>query len=303
MRILITGTTGRLGTVLSAHLRSAGHEVLCFSRRSSPGLCRLDSLPEQIRTGADAVLHLAWSSVPASAEKEPSLSNNGDLELLTSLLQNSTHGAAAVEGPLFVFFSSCSVYGEPSPLRTSPFEEHDKPEPIGKYASAKLSAERIIEDTRQFGTRALVLRVSNPFGFPQPLGRPQGIIPTALDAALAGKTLEIWGDGTAEKDFLDVRDFCTAVARSLEMNLTGVFNVCSGENRPINEVLDLIERLAKKSLSRLYRPSAAWDVQTARYSNTKFCSLTGWKPAIPFETGLTDYIQSADRQKLPARTS
>jgi len=303
LRILITGATGRLGTVLSAHLRFVGHEVICFSRRISSGLCELDGLPEQIRSGADAVLHLAWSSVPVSAEQEPRFSHDGDLELLTSLLHNSTPGATAAEGPLFVFFSSCSVYGEFPPLRTSPFGEHDKPQPIGKYATAKLTAERIIEDTRKSGTRALVLRISNPFGFRQPSGRPQGIIPTALDAALAGKTLEIWGDGTAEKDFLDVRDLCTAVDRSLEMNLTGVFNVCSGENRPINEVLYLIEQLAKKSLSRLYRPSAAWDVRTARYSNTKFCSLTGWKPTIPFETGLVDYIQSVDGQKLPARTS
>jgi UDP-glucose 4-epimerase len=249
------------------------------------------------------VLHLAWSSVPVSAEQEPRFSHDGDLELLTSLLQNSTPGVTAAEGPLFVFFSSCSVYGEPPPLRTSPFGEHDKPQPIGKYAMAKLTAERIIEDARQSGTRALVLRVSNPFGFRQPSRRPQGIIPAALDAALAGRTFEIWGDGTAEKDFLDVRDLCTAVARSLEMNLTGVFNVCSGKNWPINEVLDLIEQLAKKSLSRLYRPSAPWDVRTACYSNAKFCSLTGWKPAIPFETGLADYIQSADRKKLPARTS
>lgn len=303
MKILITGATGRLGTALSAHLRSAGHEVLCFSRRRSPGLCELDSLPDQIRSGADAVLHLAWSSVPVSAEREPSFSHNGDLELLTSLLQKSTPSVTAAEGPLFVFFSSCSVYGEPSPLRKSPFGEHDNPQPIGKYATAKLTAERIIDDTRQSGTRTLVLRVSNPFGFCQPSGRPQGIIPAALDATLAGKTLEIWGDGTAEKDFLDARDLCTAVARCLEMNLTGVFNVCSSENRPINEVLGLIEQLAKKSLSRLYRPSAPWDVRTARYSNTKFCSLTGWKPAISFETGLADYIQSTDRQKFPARMS
>ena len=72
--------------------------------------------------------------------------------------------------------------------------------PVGWYARAKLAAEEIIRTFgERYGLRYTILRVSNPYGYSVPFQRAQGIIPHAIECARSGKTLSLWGDGSARK--------------------------------------------------------------------------------------------------------
>ncbi len=294
MRILITGARGRLGTFLRGFLVAAGHEVVAFSRRAGDHFSSLDDLSDNLRLGADVVIHLAWSTFPATSGIARGAEWRDDLPLLSSILgQCADYSKTTSRGPLLVFFSSCSVYGALSPETSRAFKETDTVNPRGWYAAGKVAAENLINLFGDYELNALILRVSNPFGFTQGTQRLQGIVPAALQAAQQGRELPIWGDGSALKDFLDVRDLANAVCRALECRLTGTFNICSGREYSIRETLQLIEKCIQKTIKVTNLPSAPWDVLYARYSNHCFQKATGWRPKIPFEVGLRDYIAHA----------
>jgi len=293
MKICITGARGRLGTPIVAALQKAGHTVVPLSRNTDACFSCLSTLPQHIRQGIDVVVHLAWSSVPASAEKTPGAEWSEDLPLISSILTACSH-SVIVDGrlPLFVFFSSCSIYGEMPPGREEPFRETDKPNPSGWYANGKAAAENLVNLFSQSGCRTLVLRVSNPFGFAQGPQQLQGIIPAALLAAKTGQELAVWGDGSAIKDFLDVRDLSAALTHAVEKQLTGTFNVCDGNTHSIASVIKIVENVSGLRVRVRHTAPEKWDVKNARYANELFASRAEWSPRYSLEDGVEELSRS-----------
>lgn len=292
MKVLITGAGGRIGKVLAEAFESERHEAIRFSRNANTKARSLSELRHHIADDPEVILHLAWSSVPATAEMNPGAAWSDDLPLLASILENCRQSCLDTgRSPLVVFFSSCSVYGEKQASKAKPFAETDLPNPKGWYARGKVAAENLIEQFRVSGVRALVLRISNPYGFSQDGAVPQGIIPTAVACALGGRDLSLWGDGSARKDFIHIDDLCQAVLCATEQGLTGVFNVCNGISCSVREVLCMLEENhgLKPIIKQL--PSPLWDVQQAEYSNRLFCSQTTWSPKISLEQGVAELLR------------
>jgi len=293
MRILVTGARGRLGALFGDWLENDGHEVVRFSRNADAKFACLSDLPQQIRQGADAVLHLAWSTVPASAEKSPGIEWREDLPLLSSIASEcSSMAKRGTARPLLVFFSSCSVYGELPAGRTSAFREDDPRQPKSWYACGKKAAEELLDNFARNGLRRLTLRVSNPFGFAQSPLHLQGFIPAAAQAALQGTELAVWGDGKATKDFLDVRDLHCALTAALGRQMTGTYNVCSGESHAIENVMGVIEKVSGTTIANKRLPAAPWDVETGRYSNDLFREHAQWAPRFTLEQGIRDFMDA-----------
>ncbi len=293
MRILITGARGRLGSIIGDWLEKDGHEVVRFSRNADARFLGLGDLSGHLRHQADVILHLAWSTVPASAEKNPGIEWRQDLPLLASIAsQCASLARNGLRSPLLVFVSSCSVYGELPSKRALPFEESDTLFPKGWYASGKKAAEELLDNFRDHGLRCLILRVSNPFGFAQSRTHLQGFVPVAVDAAKQGSELIVWGDGSASKDFLDMRDLYNALRAALDRELTGTFNVCAGESHSIAEVIGVIEKVTGSRVALSHRPAAAWDVQRGSCSNRLFRESSGWSPRLALEQGIRDFLAS-----------
>ena len=294
MKICLTGARGRLGSILGDWLEKDGHQVIRFSRNADAKFACLSDLPQQIRQGTDAVLHLAWSTVPASAERSPGIEWREDLPLLSALLNECiAQPAGRSTSPLFVFFSSCSVYGEFPAGRAAPFSEGDECKPKGWYASGKKAAEDLLAKFTSDGLRCLVLRVSNPFGFVQSSLNLQGFIPVAANAARQKVPLSVWGDGKATKDFLDVRDLYSALASALSLQMTGTFNVCSGQSHSLEDVIRIVEKTSATELSIDYVRAAPWDVGTGLYSNSLFSAHADWSPRVTLEQGIRNFMTSS----------
>jgi UDP-glucose 4-epimerase len=292
-RLLITGGRGRLATLVSAHFRAAQYPVELFSREAGPGFEALQRLSDPATlAGAGALLHLAWSSLPATAEQAPAGAEAADLDLLRTVLRTLS-GLPPAQRPLFVFFSSGgAIYGN-APGR--PSREEDPCRPLGRYGQSKLAAETLIKAAASAGLPCSILRISNPFGFTVPSSRAQGIIPHAVRCALEGQPLTVWGDGHARKDFLYYSDFLAALQLVVERRLAGCFNLAAGESHSVREIIALVEKHTGRQIATHFTPAAGWDVDDSRLDPAKFVAATGWRPQVSLEEGIRRAVESYGR--------
>lgn len=270
-----------MAALIADHFRAPAHEVRLHSREAGDGFHALAELlaPDQLRE-TDTLLHLAWSTLPATSEQHPGAEQRHDLPLLEKLLQ-----AAAARRPHFVFFSSGgAVYGN-APGR--PNRETDPCHPIGNYGRAKLAAEKLIlAAASAHHLPCTILRISNPYGYPVPSGRAQGIVPHAIRAAAEGRALTLWGDGHARKDFIYYTDFLSALEAVVRQRLTGTFNLCAGESHSVHEIIALVEKRLGRKIATSHTPAPAWDVQDSRLDHQQLTKVTGWTPQVSLEEGI-----------------
>lgn len=159
--------------------------------------------------------------------------------------------------------------------------------PIGSYGRAKRAAEHLISTYANYhGLACTILRISNPYGYPVPPNRAQGLIPHALRCAVGGQPLSLWGDGTARKDFLHYTDFLSALELVLARRLTGTFNLSAGESHTVKEVIGLVEKHTGRRVALQPQPAPAWDVHDSRLDNSRFASTTGWKASVSLDEGI-----------------
>lgn len=270
---------------MADHFRPSNRELEAYSRQAGEHFRALAELASPARlTGARAVLHFAWSTLPATSEEGGGLEFREDLPYLKTLLA-ALAAVPAARRPLFVFFSSGgTVYGN-APGR--PNGEDDPLQPIGWYGRAKAAAEEIIaEHSERGGLDCAILRVSNPYGYPVPSSRAQGIIPHAVRCAITRQHLTLWGDGSARKDFLYYTDFLSAVELVVARRLTGTFNVAAGESHSISEILALVKKQTDCDIPLDQRPAHPWDVHDSLLDNRRFCAATGWHPQVPLDEGI-----------------
>lgn len=279
--------------MLRQRWESQGSPVEVYSRNADERHLPLSLLSDHLHKGElpHALLHLAWSTVPASAEIHPGIEWREDLPLLAGLLETlAILKKSQPRLPLFVFFSTCAVYGPGSAEK--PFGEEDATRPIGWYATAKAEAEKLIRRfAEQHGLPALILRITNPYGFAQKQEALQGVIPHLARAARAGYPFRVWGDGSARKDYLHIEDFCRGVEAALQAHLTGTYNLCSGETHSIHELVQTAEAALGAPIRIQNEPGRPWDVTHAGYRREKFSRATGWSPKVALADGLRNYLR------------
>ena len=283
--IFLTGANGRLASCVRPYLQQAGRKITGFSREKTKDHLQLEALFQPgVLERADTLLHLAWSTLPATSERDIGSEWESDLPFLIKLLRQ------IVESPKlarlhFVFFSSGgAVYG---PGTGQPSRETDPCRPVGWYAQAKVAAEEIV---RIFGERHgliyTILRVSNPYGFPIPPERAQGIVPHVFNCAWTGQELSLWGDGNARKDFLHYTDFNRGLQAVIDRRLTGIYNLAHGSSATIAEIIRHIEVITQRTVRVEPGAIRPWDVQTSLLDNRKLHEATGWSPQLSLEEGL-----------------
>ena len=283
-QIYVTGGRGRLASLIADYFRAPAHQITLFSRLPAANFQALDSLfePGSFAKGG-TLLHLAWSTLPATSEQKPESERAHDLPLLERLLASMAASQGKNKTHLVFFSSGGAVYGN-APGR--PSREDDPCRPIGRYGKAKVAAESLVEKAAHSGMLCTILRISNPYGYPVPRDRTQGIIPHALRCAVEGQPLTLWGDGTARKDFLYYTDFLSALGLIVEQRLPGTYNLCAGESHSITEVLDIVGSQIGRPVLRNSISAPAWDVHDSRLDNLRLCTSTGWKPQVNLIEGV-----------------
>ena len=292
-RILVVGGNGFIGRHVVRHLLAAGAEVVIMDMAPGPEeFARLDQVLGSIAdttllasavSGCDMVVFLANSSLPGSANTD--LSSEVHSHVMVSVKAAEICSAQGVER--FVFASSGgTVYGYSS---NTPLGEDMPTKPRNAYGVSKLAIEHYLRIIgMQGGLRTISLRVANPYGEGQRALRNQGFIAAAMQHAMSGRPMEIWGDGSVERDFVHVSDVAQAFVNACTVeDPPEVANVGSGHGTSLLKVLQLAEEALGRPVPIIFQPSRAIDVARNVLDTTRAATSLGWQPSIGLEEGLS----------------
>lgn len=295
---LVTGGTGFLGRALVARLQAEGHTArIARSFPCGSGgfvACDLDATVEAWRAaveGCSGVFHLAWATVPKTANADPlaDLETNvtGTVRLLEAL-----RGLPNI--PITFASSGGTVYGE---AETLPVPEDHPLRPRTAYGVSKVAVEQYaLLYRRLWSVDARIVRLSNPFGPGQDIKGQLGAASIFAARALAGEPIEIWGDGSAIRDYLYVDDAVSGLLSAMLAPparfgaLDPIVNLGSGRGVSLRELISLLMHILEKPIDVSYKPARGFDVRANVLDITRARGLLGWSPKISLEEGLSRHI-------------
>jgi dTDP-glucose 4,6-dehydratase len=199
----------------------------------------------------------------------------------------------------FLHVSTDEVYGTLEP-HESAFHEDTPFAPNSPYAASKAASDHLVRAwVHTYGLPAVITNCSNNYG---PLQFPEKLLPLMINNALAGKPLPVYGDGLQVRDWLYVRDHCSAIEAVLERGRVGeTYNVGGGNQQTnldvVNLVCALLDELAPdspyKPHSQLIRFVTDRPGHDRRYAidARKLEGELGWRAQETFVTGLRKTVQ------------
>ena len=240
----------------------------------------------------DSVIHLAAQSFVPASFKDPQttfdVNFTGTFNLLTALKQTGFTGR-------IIYVSSGDIYGL-VPIDNLPIQESYPLKPRSPHAVSKVATEALCYQWNQ--TENLDVVIARPFNHIGPGQHPNFVVSDFAQQIIEikhGKRAPVLnvGDVDVTRDFTDVRDIVKAYMFLLDQGKSGeAYNVCSGEERTIRSLLDIMLSLSdvraeiKQDASRM-RPS---EQRRVRGDCTKLKQDTGWSPRVPLEQTLLDIL-------------
>ena len=194
----------------------------------------------------------------------------------------------------FLHVSTDEVYGSLAPGEPA-FTELHRYEPNSPYSASKAASDHLVRAYHHtYGLPVLTTNCSNNYG---PYHFPEKLIPLMIVNALAGKPLPVYGDGMQIRDWLYVKDHCSAIRRVLAAGQLGeVYNVGGWNEKPNIEIVQtlcaLLDELRPRTDGKSYREQITYvkdrPGHDRRYAidARKLEQALGWKPAETFETGI-----------------
>ncbi len=199
----------------------------------------------------------------------------------------------------FLHVSTDEVYG--SLAKGDPaFAETHRYEPNSPYSASKAASDHLVRAWHHtYGLPVLTTNCSNNYG---PYHFPEKLIPLMIVNALAGKPLPVYGDGMQIRDWLYVKDHCSAIRRVLEAGRLGeTYNVGGWNEKPNIEIVQTICRLLDGLRPKADGSSYASQItyvtdrpgHDRRYAidARKLEAELGWKPAETFESGIRKTVE------------
>jgi dTDP-glucose 4,6-dehydratase len=199
----------------------------------------------------------------------------------------------------FLHVSTDEVYG--SLNKNDPaFTEDHRYEPNSPYSASKAASDHLVRAYHHtYGLPVLTTNCSNNYG---PFHFPEKLIPLMVVNALAGKALPIYGDGMQIRDWLYVKDHCSAIRRVLEAGKIGeTYNIGGWNEMPnitiVNTVCALLDELRGRPDQKSYSEQITYVTDRPGHDRryaidaSKIERELGWKPAETFATGIRKTVQ------------
>jgi len=305
--VVVTGAGGFIGGHVIAELRRQGYTRLravdikpldeWYQRFADVENLSLDltgkAACERACGGASEVYNLA-----ADMGGMGFIELNKALCMLTVLINTHMLMAARQAGAHRYFFSSSAcVYAaeKQTAAEVTPLSEGDAypAMPEDGYGWEKLFSERMCRHfTEDFGLETRVARYHNVYG---PYGTydggrekaPAAVCRKVIQAQLSGSgEIEIWGDGEQTRSFTYIEDCLAGTQRLMQSGIREPLNIGSDQLVTINQLVDIVERIAGVRLERRYRLDAPKGVRGRNSDNTLIQEKLGWAPSIRLEEGM-----------------
>jgi len=302
-KVVVTGGAGFIGSHLAEALVQCGYKVVIIDDLSTGKKANIEhllrgggiqfykgsitDLPllQRLFQGVEYVFHqAALSSVPrsvANPQASHEVNASGTLNVLLAARDNSVKKV--------IYASSSSAYGD---TPTLPKREDMPSNPQSPYAVAKLAGEYYCQVFhRIYEMPVACLRYFNVYGPRQdPGSQYAAVIPKFISRVAAGNPPIIFGDGEQTRDFTFVGDVVKANLLAAESEVTGIFNIGSGQRISIKEMAQLIIQLMGGTMQPSYEAMRAGDV-THSLADISRAAEFGYKPECGLEEGLRQTIK------------
>ena len=292
MRALVTGGAGFIGSHVAEGLLARGDEVTILDdlsdgrRENVPAGARLveGDIRDPAAVFAEAKPELCFH---LAAQKDVRISvarpdHDAELNVIGTI---RVLEAAREHGAQIVFSSTGgAMYGECD----EPATEDKRPEPLAPYGASKLAGEEYLATyNRLYGTRHVSLRLGNVYGPRQDPHGEAGVVAIFFSRLLAGETPQIFGDGKQTRDYIYVGDVVRATLASQEVD-GGVYNVGTGRETSVVELLELCVRVAEKDVQPEFAPPRSGELQRSVLDPGRAVDELGWRPERSLEEGLRE---------------
>lgn len=199
----------------------------------------------------------------------------------------------------FLHVSTDEVYGSLT-KDDPPFAEDNRYEPNSPYSASKAASDHLVRAWHHtYGLPVVTTNCSNNYG---PYHFPEKLIPLMIVNALAGKSLPVYGDGQQIRDWLYVKDHCSAIRRVLEAGTLGeTYNIGGWNEKPnleiVHTVCALLDELRPKADGSSYATQITYVTDRPGHDRRyaidarKIERELGWKPAETFETGIRKTVE------------
>ncbi|MFE7215034.1 NAD-dependent epimerase/dehydratase family protein [Streptomyces sp. NPDC057611] len=308
---MVTGSAGFIGSHLAHALVQGGTTVVGVDRRdpatdptAAANLATLLGLPGYVHVtadllscaidplliDADAIFHLA--GIPGV---RPSWGPQFGDYLASNVL--ATHrvleACTRIGVPRVIVASSSSVYG---PTDGGASIETDRPQPASPYAVTKLAEEQLClaYAARPNSPSVIALRYFTVYG---PRQRSDMFTHRALQAALTGQPLRLYGDGHQRRDFTFIDDAVAAtIAAAAAPTAHGPINVGGGATASLLEVINIANSLVGRDIQLHHDHPRSGDVLTTRADPGRAREVLSWQPRIDLHNGLRAHMQALAAQ-------
>lgn len=301
MKILVTGGAGFIGSHLVDKLIELNHDVYIIDNLSSGTMYNLQPkyrLSERLfrvnisnkhsvkavftLVKPDIVYHLAAQiNVRKSIDNPEEDAENNILGTLNILSQCISHGVKKM-----IFSSSGgAVYQEcKEPIRS----ENSPINPISPYGISKYTAEQYINFYKNiYNLDNTIFRFSNVYGPRQNSRGEAGVVSIFIDRLANNESLKVFGDGEQKRDYVYVQDVVDALV--LGLNITGIYNVSTGEATSVNKLISILNKhIACNNV--VYEPPIPGEMNYNCLSNRSL-KCTGWSPKYSLEKGIKETIE------------
>lgn len=246
----------------------------------------------------DIVVHLAANTGVGPSVENPRADMESNVIGTFNMLEASRLNAVR----RFIFASSGAPIGEVEP----PITEEKPARPVSPYGASKLAGEGYCSAYyRTFGLKTVSLRFGNVYG---PRSKHKGsVVAKFIKQALAGETLEIYGDGNQTRDFIYIDDLIQAICSAAEpapvtshsspfTNVWGeVFQIATHRETTVNEIAEMIKDILRKEtgldVKVVHGESRLGDVRRNFSDISKAKMMLGWEPKFHLSKGLQETFE------------
>jgi len=303
MRVLVTGSSGQIGTNLALRLIADGHEIFGVDKRPNPWVP--DAFPTLLQDlsghyaafrggingveypAVDAVVHLAAHAKVHQLVRQPHRALENAI-----MTFNVLEFARGIDVPL-VFSSTREVYGDVHRFEEYSEEAADFAFTESPYSASKTASEAFVSSfARCYGLDYLVFRFSNVYGrYDSDLWRMERVLPLWMHQLSRGEEITIFGGEEKVLDFTYIDDCVDGIVRGLYALVAGgtrneTINLAYGQGNTLVRAANLIADELEVAPKIAIAPSLLGEVTHYVADVRKARDVLGWTPQTPLEAGI-----------------
>ena len=302
MKILLTGAAGFLGSNLTSHLLSLGHQVIGLDDLSTGSLKNLEKalqnsnfnfVEADVRNpfdfDVDLIMNFACPASPVHYQADPVRTIETNFLGMINVLHLARKNQAIV-----LQASTSEVYGDPEV--TPQVESYwGNVNPIGLrscYDEGKRAAETLCFDyRRQYGLDVRVIRIFNTYGPNMAVGDGR-VVSNFIVQALQGDDITIYGEGSQTRSFCFVSDLVEGISKVVHApSVTSPINLGNPQEFTMKELAETILRLTGSKSKLVFQPLPSDDPKQRNPNISRANTEINWKPKVNLESGLARTIE------------